>query len=62
MKRIDPKALETVLVDFAPVAGSKIGELAANVDIVLGKTLAELEEGKLGGGVAVSAVQRRTKG
>jgi protocatechuate 3,4-dioxygenase, beta subunit len=59
VRRLDPKALDTVLVSFVPVAGSKIGELAASVDIVLGKTLEELEDGKLGGGVAVSEVQRR---
>ena len=62
VKGIDPKALDTVLVDFTPVAGSKIGELSANFDIVLGKTLEELEDGKLGGGVAISEVQRRNKG
>lgn len=61
VKRLDPKALDTVLADFGQVAGSKIGELAANIDIVLGKTLEELEDGKLGGGVAISEVQRRNK-
>src|SRR5919106_366838 len=59
VKRIDPTALDTVLVDFTPLAGSKIGELTANFDVVLGKTLEELEDGKLGGGVAISEVQRR---
>ena len=34
----DPKARESVLVDFAPVKGSRIGELAARFDIVLGLT------------------------
>ena len=61
VKRLDPKALDTVLADFIPVAGSRIGERAANIDIVLGKTLEELEDGKLGGGVAISEVQRRSK-
>jgi len=61
VKQIDPKALDTVLVDYKPVAGSKIGELSANVDLVLGKTLEELEDGTLGGGVAISEVQRRIK-
>jgi protocatechuate 3,4-dioxygenase, beta subunit len=61
VSRLDRKALDTVLVDFVPVAGSSIGELAATVDIVLGKTLEELEDGKLGGGVAISEVQRRNK-
>ncbi len=34
----DPLALETVMVDFKPMAGSNVGELAANFDIVLGLT------------------------
>lgn len=56
-RSLDPKALGTLLVDFTPVAGSKIGELAANFDLVLGKTLEEIQDGTLGGGVAISAVQ-----
>lgn len=34
----DPKALAALMVDFAPIHESKIGELAANFDIVLGFT------------------------
>ena len=34
----DPKARESVLVDFAPLRASRIGELAARFDIVLGLT------------------------
>jgi protocatechuate 3,4-dioxygenase beta subunit len=34
----DPKAKESVIVDFSPVPGSKIGELAAKFDIVMGFT------------------------
>lgn len=34
----DPKAKESILVDFAPLKKSKIGELAARFDIVLGFT------------------------
>src|SRR4029077_12215571 len=34
----DAKAKEAVTVDFAPVKGSRIGELAARFDIVLGFT------------------------
>lgn len=34
----DAKAKESIMVDFAPVKESKIGELAANFDIVLGFT------------------------
>jgi protocatechuate 3,4-dioxygenase beta subunit len=59
VKRIDPKALDTVLVGFTPVPGSKLGELSATFDLVLGKTLEELEDGTLGGGVAISEIQRR---
>ena len=62
IRSIDPKALDTLLVDFKPVAGSKIGELSATFDLVLGKTLAELEDGTLGGGVAISEVQRPRRG
>lgn len=39
LRRItDPKAREAIIVDFAPIAESKIGELAARFDIVLGFT------------------------
>ena len=34
----DPKSLASIMVDFAPIKDSKIGELAANFDIVLGFT------------------------
>jgi protocatechuate 3,4-dioxygenase beta subunit len=34
----DAKSREAILVDFAPVKGSRIGELAARFDIVLGMT------------------------
>jgi protocatechuate 3,4-dioxygenase beta subunit len=37
----DPLERELVLVDFKPVKGSKIGELAANFDLVIGLTPAE---------------------
>ena len=34
----DPKAKESVTIDFAPLPGSKIGELTPRFDIVLGYT------------------------
>lgn len=34
----DPKARESVTIDFAPIKESKIGELAARFDVVLGMT------------------------
>ena len=47
----DPVAKETIMVDFKPLPGSKIGELTANFDIVLGQTVEELEDGSLGWGL-----------
>ena len=47
----DPVAKETILVDFDPLPGSKIGELTARFDIVLGQTVEELEDGSLGWGL-----------
>jgi protocatechuate 3,4-dioxygenase beta subunit len=47
----DPLARETILVDFKPVQGSKIGELSARFDIVLGRTVEEHEEEKIEGGI-----------
>lgn len=58
VSRIDPKALETILVPYTALPGSPLRELSATADIVLGKTLQELEDGRLGGGVAVSRIQR----
>ena len=37
----DPQERQRLTTDFAPVPGSRIGELAANFDIVLGQTPAE---------------------
>ncbi|HVW03237.1 MAG TPA: intradiol ring-cleavage dioxygenase, partial [Planctomycetaceae bacterium] len=34
----DPKARESVTIDFKPIEKSRIGELSANFDIVLGMT------------------------
>lgn len=56
----DPAARESLLVDFKPIADSRIGELAANFDIVLGKTANELEDGTLGGALAKPDRARRS--
>jgi len=56
IQRMDKRALETLLVEFKPVQGAKIGELTANFDVVLGKTAAEGEDGVLRG---VGAPQSR---
>ncbi len=34
----DPKARDSVTLDFAPLTDSKLGELAARGDVVLGST------------------------
>lgn len=47
----DEAARKTILVDFKPMKKSKIGELTANFDIVLGRTLQELDDGSMGGGI-----------
>jgi protocatechuate 3,4-dioxygenase beta subunit len=47
----DPQARESVLVEFNPMEGSKIGELSAIFDITMGYTAAELENGSLQGGI-----------
>jgi protocatechuate 3,4-dioxygenase beta subunit len=47
----DAAARESVLVDFKKVQGSRIAELNANFDIVMGYTAAELENGSLQGGI-----------
>ncbi len=40
----DPLDRELVLVDFVPVKGSKIGELSARFDVVLGRTPADRQK------------------
>ena len=45
----DPKLLETLMVEYKPLPGSKLGELAANFDIHLGRTAVELGDGRIGG-------------
>jgi protocatechuate 3,4-dioxygenase, beta subunit len=51
VKRVKERkqALETILVDFKPLPGSKLNEWTANFDVVLGRTLQELEDGSFGG-------------
>lgn len=48
IRGLDAKLLDTVLVDFQPLADSKIGELSARFDIVLGVTMEETDEGVRG--------------
>lgn len=55
----DPKLRETILVDFKPMKSSKIGELTANFDIILGHTVEENEDGTLKGVGKPDRVTRR---
>jgi len=50
----DPLALETILVDFKLIRESKIGELAASFDIVMGRTFDEMADGSVRGGIGRS--------
>jgi hypothetical protein len=43
-----------LLVDFKPLPGSQLGELAANFDIVFNRTPQEADDGKLSGGIGKS--------
>ena len=54
----DPKLRKTILVDFKPLPQSRLGELAANLDIVLGKTAEENEDGTIKGGIGKSQLRR----
>lgn len=38
----DPRARESLIVDFVPVKGSRVGELAARFDVVMGFTPADI--------------------
>ena len=49
LRRMSPDALKTLLVPFTPVPASRVGELAANFDVVLGRTAAEDDAGQLRG-------------
>ena len=55
----DPLAKETLLVDFRPLPGSRIGELTARFDIVLGRTVEELDDGTLGWGLGAPPAMGR---
>ena len=54
----DAKARETILVDFNPIKSSKIGELSANFDIVLGRTPQDSDSEKIRGGIGIPDRER----
>ena len=53
-KAMKPEALKTILADYKPLPGSRAGELAATVDLVVNKTAFEGDDGKLRGGIGKS--------
>lgn len=55
----DPAARRSILVDFKPLPKSKMGELTANFNIVLGRTAEELEDGRVRGGIGQRLQNRR---
>jgi protocatechuate 3,4-dioxygenase beta subunit len=61
-KRIaDPQAQKTLLVDFKPVAKSKLGELSAQFNVVLGHTVEEFDDGTIRGLGKPLRVERQTR-
>jgi protocatechuate 3,4-dioxygenase, beta subunit len=49
MRRLDATQLETLMVEYRPLPGSRLGELTANFDIRLGRTAQELDDRSIGG-------------
>ena len=48
----DPEIRKLVMSKFEPIPDSKLGELSASFDLVLGKTPHEEEDGKIRGGIS----------
>lgn len=57
----DPKLRELIMTDFTPIKDSKIGELAAKFDLVLGQTPDE-GDGHIHGGIGKPEVGGRRRG
>jgi protocatechuate 3,4-dioxygenase beta subunit len=58
----DPAARKAVLVDFKPIPDSRIGELAANFDVILGYTPADSHDEKIKGSIGPSEMKGRAFG
>lgn len=59
----DKGARQTVMTDFRPIEGSKLGELEASFDMIVGITAEELEDGSLSpGGLGPREWGRRRRG
>lgn len=54
----DKKQLDLIMADFSPLADSKIGELAAQFDLVVGLTPNENSDGQIHGGIGKSDLSR----
>ena len=55
----DAKQRELIMADFSPIKDSKIGELSAKFDLVLGVTPNESDDGHIHGGIGKPEVGRR---
>ncbi len=58
----DPAVRKAVLVDFKPIPDSRIGELAANFDVILGVTPADVHDEKIKGSIGPSEMKGRPFG
>lgn len=59
----DEAARKSLLVDFKPLAGSRIGELTANFDIIIGVTPEDPHaDGHVHGGIGKSEMNGRARG
>jgi protocatechuate 3,4-dioxygenase, beta subunit len=54
----DPKQKDLMLVDFKPIENSKIGELSAKFDIVMGSTPEDPKDAPIKGGIGKSEMQQ----
>ncbi len=55
----DPKMRELIMADFVPIKESKIGELSAKFNLVLGVTPDEKDDGHIHGGIGKPEVSGR---
>ena len=55
----DPKAKQTVMADFKPVKGCKLGSLAAEFNVVLGTTVEENQDPTIKGSIGKPIYRRR---
>lgn len=58
----DPKMRELIMAEFAPIKDSKIGELSAKFDLVLGVTPNESDDGHIHGGIGQPEAGGRRRG